>query len=400
MVCGQKDWIEENQRKMDELRKSEIDEIDEIEEIEESEEESDEDEDDKKIGFFEEDEEDSEDEEKDETFEEDQQPDDDEEEDIVIKSKKGKSNKKEKVSKLILSRLQERAPKLFKKKDKYSKKCQGDQKPIIITANEKENIDKHDGNYNTSSYANALLMEYDNKTQYYFICPRYWSVIENRSLTETEVNEGIKSKKYKIITRKNENTESGNVYEFSAFNKKKENRIAEIKGIANDAGIHLPCCYDIQKREKDKNSGNYVSEYISEKNPPLEKDRIGYLPTSLELFFNIHRNEFMNLKKPKQNIPILFRLGVENVVPVQQSFLACFANICSYIDNTNDQQQPPANLTVDNLIERMVQAIDLDRFIQLQNGSLVSTFTPTNMKEHYDNITIEKYQETNFYQSL
>ena len=303
-----------------------------------------------------------------------------------------KKGKREKTSTILLNRLKKQAPKLFdyKTEDKYkpySAKCQGDNLPIILTEREKNEIDKVDEKYE-KSYGEylELLYQYDKTSKFYFICPRYWSVVENRSISKNELKEGIQSKKYKIITRDNEKTQLGNVYEFTAHNKKIGNRIPDLKSIKNPDGYQLPCCYDAKKNEKKPKT---VSEYISEKDPPIGAKRLGFLPQSLELFFQLKRNDFIDMKKIQPNVPILLRIGVEET---EQSFLACFADIYNYLHNKN--------ATVSQMIDIIVNAVDIDWFVKLHNGSLPSIFKP--LKNDYKDLEsrIERYQNSWFFSTI
>ena len=75
----------------------------------------------------------------------------------------------------------------------YSRACQSNQRrqPVILTDAEKEKIDRmHPG-----SYSEALKYGSTPEKQYWYICPRYWCLTGNYSLTEEEVKEvldGIK----------------------------------------------------------------------------------------------------------------------------------------------------------------------------------------------------------------
>jgi len=355
----------------------------------------------KKIGYYDDDEEQGQPQEEEEQEEEEEQQEEEEQEEekdegseteYNLPNKQKKTNKQEKISTNILKRLQNQAPKMFNYKENnaepYSRKCLGDNKPVILTQNEKDTIDTYDKKYQ-KSYEKALMYEYDKNTQFYFICPRYWSVAENRSISEAELEEGLKTNKFKLINRFNEKKQTGNVYEFTAHNKKKGNRIPELKSIKNPAGMSLPCCYEVSKKDE-KEKRKPLSEYISEKDPPLDNGRLGFLPSSLELFFNIQRNDFMNLKKPRMNVPFLLRYGVHD--ESRQLFLSCFADLYNYIHNTV--------FTVADLIKQIEKGIDLDKFIRLHNSSLVSVFKP--LQPDYSSLKnkIDLYQNTEFYKRM
>jgi hypothetical protein len=359
----------------------------------------------KKIGYIsdndDEDDDDEDDDDDDEKEDEKEEEEEEEEEEKTV-TNTGKPKRGEKISTILLKRLQNQAPKLFKykedNKDPYSRKCPGDNKPVILSLNEKNEIDDKDKKYD-KSYEKALLYEYDKKSKFYFICPRYWSVSENRSISEKELKEGQANHKYKIINRFNEKTEIGNVYEFTAHNKKNSNRIPELKSIKNPAGLPLPCCYEVSKKENDDKKNKPVSEYISEKDPPIENGRLGFLPTSLELFFNIQRSDFMDMKKPRYNVPTLLRYGVHSTPSSfkQQSFLACFADMYSFFHST---PQSVLDVSISDIILKIIKGVDLDFFIKIHNSSLVSIFKPTHPNYTRLKESLSQYKNTKFFATV
>ena len=67
----------------------------------------------------------------------------------------------------------------------YSRSCPWNKRrqPVILTDEEKEVIDKeHPG-----SYEHAIKYGSDPNKQYWYICPRYWDLKNNTSLTEEEL---------------------------------------------------------------------------------------------------------------------------------------------------------------------------------------------------------------------
>lgn len=72
--------------------------------------------------------------------------------------------------------------------DSYSRSCPWNfrKQPVILTDKEKKDIDeKHPG-----SYDQAVKYGSDPKNQYWYICPRYWSLKDNVSLTDAEAKSG------------------------------------------------------------------------------------------------------------------------------------------------------------------------------------------------------------------
>ena len=90
-------------------------------------------------------------------------------------------------------RLKKRAPKLFTydlggRYTGYNRICPSNvrRQPVILTDMEKEKIDdEHPG-----SYKHAIKYGVPGGEKFWFICPRYWSLKDNTSLTEEEVKSG------------------------------------------------------------------------------------------------------------------------------------------------------------------------------------------------------------------
>ena len=108
-------------------------------------------------------------------------------------------------------RMEERDPALFLKKSKgkfaaYSRMCASNMRrqPVVVSEEELDRIDReHPGSYSDDSKVKkekrapldpdnprkhrAIKYGSDPKKQFYYICPRYWSIPENTSLTDEEV---------------------------------------------------------------------------------------------------------------------------------------------------------------------------------------------------------------------
>ena len=90
-------------------------------------------------------------------------------------------------------RLESRDPKLFKteidkKFSAYSRICPSHirRQPVILTDKEKEEIDKN----HAGSYDKAIKYGTSKENEFWYICPRYWSVADGVSLTEEQVKSG------------------------------------------------------------------------------------------------------------------------------------------------------------------------------------------------------------------
>jgi hypothetical protein len=148
-------------------------------------------------------------------------------------------------------RIQERDPIIHLNEDSgkfnaYSRSCPWNyrRQPVILTNEEKERIDKeHPGSYNQS-----ITYGSDPKNQYNYICPRYWSLKHNTSLTEDEVKSG----KYgNIIPQKAKKIPKGsNIFEFTddkyhlgENGEYKQHYPGFLKKDAHPKGLCVPCCF-------------------------------------------------------------------------------------------------------------------------------------------------------------
>ena len=136
-------------------------------------------------------------------------------------------------------RLEDREPALFYKKDKkdslfegYSRMCNWNIKrqPVILTQKEKDKIDKN----HPGSYGEVLTYGSDPKNQYHYICPRYWSLKYNTSLTEQEVSSG----KYGNVIPKGSKKvpKDANILEFTSVKHVKNGKY--ICDAPNVIGVH------------------------------------------------------------------------------------------------------------------------------------------------------------------
>ena len=270
--------------------------------------------------------------------------------------------------------------------------------PVILTDEEKERIDKeHPGSYGDK----AIKYGTDPNKQFWYICPRYWDLKNNTSLTDEEVKSG----KYGGIIPQNAKTvpAGANIWEFNdaegappRSHVGKDGRYVQHypgfkKNDVHPDGKCVPCCFaswdkpaQIKRREQcgqnekedtERNvsmsiSKQEVDEYI--KGPekfPLEEGRFGYLPFIVQKFIDTDNKKCQvsainkNLKK---NHPCYLRRGIEN--NKNKSFLACIADI--YSEKNNNQV-----FTIETFItEKLIKMLTPDTFVSLQNGSLINEF--------------------------
>ena len=310
----------------------------------------------------------------------------------------------------------------------YSKACPSSDKrqPVIITDKEKKRIDeKHPG-----SYGKALLHGSSEDNKHWYICPRYWCLKTNSSITEKDVKAG---KCGAIIPRGAVRVPPGAyVYEFNhpTYHMKDNKYVQHVPGFLktpnkkHPKGLCIPCCYGKEwnskdqkgrrekcdyhdpdepnissdskskpARKKTENNSKTLSYVISAVSYPLPQNRWGFMPESLQLFFKTDSSTVIDPKNSALILPgesCLLRYGVEN--SNNQSFIACFAYYYAYKKNL------PSVPTIDEMKEILIESITLDMFIQSHNGNLVSIFRPKIVEE--DKYDFEKYTESDFYKTI
>lgn len=318
----------------------------------------------------------------------------------------------------FLERLQTREPTLFlSKKDgkyeTYSRMCESNLKrqPVILNEEEKKNIDeKHPG-----SYSHALKYGTDDD-KYWYICPRYWCLKTNTSMTEEEVKSGVCGG---IIPKGATTIPKGSyVYEFNSGTKQHldsngkyiENIPGFLNGESHPSGKCIPCCFkgswdkpqqqrrrdecipppatpqsqtktsQLTKKTMNPNVDNTklgdIFYIINQFTYPIPPQRFGFLPISVQKMFQIDVSTIVmktNNAHISPNKPCLVRYGVEN--SNNQSFIACFAEIYSYKHNLETCP------TIDEMKEILANKISIDDFMSFHNGSLVSVFRETNVEQ-------------------
>ena len=321
----------------------------------------------------------------------------------------------------ILKRLINKEPKLFttdknKFYTEYSRLCPANVKkqPVILTKEEKTYIDTHHRDSYTESY------EYGTKegNKYYYICPRYWDLEKNISLTHAEVE----SERYgKVITKKNKNgTYDGNIMEFTDSKyhiDEKGNYIDHVPGFLDEKhnrnGFCLPCCFNNklwnksqQKQRRSKcldldystndNKKDYYNYIKGPEKTPLEKSKIGFLPLSIQKILHFDNLDCVTKQAPnllRTNRQCLLRYGVEN--SNKQSFIACIADLYETLVLNNSK-----SISINAMKKIIVASITIDSFIKYNNGNLPHIFISKNFSELVSTIKLDKYKSSILYKQL
>lgn len=342
-------------------------------------------------------------------------------------------------------RISKRDPNLFVtyKEDNfkdYSRSCPWTNRrhPVILTDEEKEKIDKeHPGSYAKES---AVKYGSDTDKQFWYICPRYWSLKDNTSLTDEEVASGNYGK---VIPHDGKQVKKGEaIFEFNddVYHKGKKGEYVNLHpGFLKPStqGRCLPCCVKswdsaeqktrrdvcaVEKEpsvkekepslleekekepslleEKEKESLSLLEEEeepLMEKEPslsakekepsikgkkktltddyikgsdkfPLEHNRYGYLPLAVQMFL-MTDNRKCQISISNANLKpdhiCMVRRGIE--FSKTQSFIACISDIYTGMNNLPQQ-------SIAKFKETLINAMDIDTFISLQNGNLITIF--------------------------
>lgn len=308
----------------------------------------------------------------------------------------------------------------------YSSNCQSNvrRQPVILDKTELDNINEsHPGFLQKKD-----ILEYTTEKgdDLFYICPRYWCLLDDSVMTQEEVNSGQCGK---IIPHGANTVPEGHyVYEFFHPDEHgtREKYIKHGPGIVTNKQKKtcLPCCFkkwdtpnQIKKINECKDKGFKIETGLAEtdidlkekkekrsvdlivRSPekfPLDEHTWGYIPASIELFFgefNIDCQTSRTNTELKPNYPCILRHGVE--YSKNKSFIACISDI-KYAYNYNGKPKNEKPHSVKNMIDDMIQALDLDVFISLQNGSLIEAFSKKQKTEDF----FTKYKDTNIYRKL
>ena len=310
-------------------------------------------------------------------------------------------------------RMEERDPKLFVsdvdgKFNAYSRICPWNvrRQPVILTDEEKNNIDKN----HPGSYDEAIKYGTSKDKEFWYICPRYWSLKDNTSLTE----EQVKSGKYgNIIPEGAKKIPPGaNIFEFTdnKYHKdKQDNYVKHYPGFVKEGshpdGYCLPCCFKAwNSPEQNKRREQCIDKKVfSDKKDvgedyiigndkfPIDNNRWGYLPIAIQKFLKVDNKKCqisISNTNLKPNHLCMLRQGVE--FNKTQSFISVIANLYNDINSRE-------NISIRNMKKILLNALNIDIFITLQNGSLINSFKDD---KKITSENIDKYKESKIYKNI
>ena len=348
-------------------------------------------------------------------------------------------------------RMETYDPTLFKtiKNDKfnsYSRICPANvrRQPVILT---KEELNKIKEKYpDELKQEDILKYSATEGKDFYYICPRYWCFLTNSYITKEDVDKGVcggiipqnaktipKGKYvYEFFSEQSHGTQENYLKHYPTFHSKKR----------TDEGYYIPCCNRIWNTEAQRKLKKEAEEHLQLRNEieeepnkllikkisprpvlpkphhsvtpsisvepeikkqntnyiigperfPIEKNKWGFLPPSIQYFFNESAFDCQISginKNIKENHLCLLRMGVEN--SLNQSFIACLSMIKYY--NTETTYIP----SISEMKDVIIQSLNLDIFIQLQNGNLITYFGEND--RHVD-VYDEKYKSAEIYKKI
>ena len=279
--------------------------------------------------------------------------------------------------------------------------------------------------------------------KYYYTCPRYWCLKTNRPIDPSEMVDVLDKKTGKMVKRhptcggiipedETEIKNDGNyVYEFfdaaehGSREKYKKHFPGFLASKKHPDGLCIPCCFskwntpgqigrrkecaehDDEKEEQQATSKKPKSEKPKDEEEVIEKDnyvkgpekfpldsgRWGYLPVSIQNFFQ-EASSTCQISKTNTNIKpnhtCLLRHGVE--FSNKQSFIACIADAKYYAETMNIP-------SISDMKKIIIDSLNIDDYITYQNGNNVEGFM-VNDDKILNNIDIKKYSSSKLYNKI
>ena len=320
---------------------------------------------------------------------------------------------------IFQKKMTELDPSLFltKKQGKYklySRTCPVKRQPVILTDAEKKRIDE----ISPGSYEQAIQYGSDPNKPYWYICPRYWCLKTNSSITEEDVKAG---KCGKIIPPDEDTVPKGAyVYEFTdkdhldSNGNYKKHIPSFLDSSLHPNGLCIPCCFkkawdskqhrDLRaecikdgqqapKPQPEPAEYKFNSHIMSAVTSPLDQHRWAFLPMAMQYFLGTDNSLSVDKKKPSQikiGAPCILRYGIEK--HDRQSFIGCIAHYYAYKQNL---EKTP---TISEMRNILANSITLDAFLKYHNGNLVSIFRPPVVEQA--NVDIDKHMGSAFAKTI
>jgi len=277
--------------------------------------------------------------------------------------------------------------------EKTSEICSSN-KPVVVTDNQLEVIQK---NYTVNKKDVLRYGSPASKTKNNYLCPMYWCPKLNIPISadeiQTETVNGIKQlyhpKCGKVIERTTTpiNRKTDGIIEMRENYKRQP-----ILSNCSD-GFCVPCCAKKDSIDQVEDKEELPSDTIVDENTKLSRSQFGYLPTEILSLFGVAKydRKSKELSSLNPHKSYFLRAGVE-----QSSFLGCVCRALS--------QEGADTITIQQLKAKIIEAIDIDRFIRYQNGNLVSDFQDSmeDINKHDAQLSnkMELYKSSTIYKKL
>jgi hypothetical protein len=330
----------------------------------------------------------------------------------------------------FFQKMSERDPKLFLKRktgkfNAYSRTCPMNvrRQPVLLTDKEMEKIDRE----NPGSYSEKIKYGSSPDNQYWYICPRFWCLKTNTSMTEEDVKAGKCGGSDKIIPHDAKVVpKDAFVYEFTdpkehidQDGKYVQHYPGFVKQGTHPDDLCIPCCFKswdapVQQKRRDICLKGKSKEDVPKKDTiaddyikgaekfPLDQHRWGYLPLSIQKI--LHTDNSTCFSSTGRGIKpfkyCLLRKGVET--NKNQSFIGVLADIYyEYLKldtQKGDKTKPKSKVTtptIKNMKQIIADSVTIDEFITYYNGALIEAFSRESIS-----INVSNYKSSDFYKNI
>ena len=334
------------------------------------------------------------------------------------------------IRRFFQERISSRDKQLFEKynqdntmKNKFAKYCPSNlsRQPVILNEKEKKNIDE---NYPNSYNGESIHYGSSENNKNYYICPRYWCIEGNISLNPEDVYVNEKTGELE-----SKSCVDGTIHEFTSdlqHKDKKGDYRFSYPGLLKKNGECLPCCFgkkpnnaqlkSLMNKCMTNNDEDYIRnpsqeelsaeeteilssikttkkdddkiKYVQQSNKfPLEHGKIGHIPLILKKLFNTENTDYA-----------LVHIGCNH--EHNKSFISCISTLYT-LTILKDKRILFSNdgLPIKIFNSKIINALNLDLFIEMHNGNLVHIFdnnseTTLNKDDHSDSEIYKKLYKT------
>jgi hypothetical protein len=275
--------------------------------------------------------------------------------------------------------------------EKTSEICSSN-KPVVVTDGQLEVIQK---NYTLNKKDVLRYGSPASKTKNNYLCPMYWCPKLNIPIPadeiQTETVNGVKQLSHPSCGKVMERTTAPINRKSDGIIEMRENYKRRPTLTNCSDGFCVPCC--AKKDDEVEHEERSQSDIIVNENIVLSRSQFGYLPTEILSLFGVSKydRKSKELSSLNPNKSYFLLAGVE-----QPSFLGCLCRALS--------QEGQETVTIQQLRAKIIDAIDIDRFIRYQNGNLVSDFQDSieeiNKHDAQFSSKMEIYKNSTLYKKL